>query len=327
MQPAARSYPQLLILLLPLLVLAACAPREPRIPLPEPGEMGRWQPQETTTEERRFWGAIDDAEIIYIGEVHDQDEHHEFQLQVAKGMVQRDLPFAIGWEMFEWPQQEWIDQWEAGQITFEQLMDATQWRERWGAYSEYYETILKWTRDAGVRNIALNAPSSITRKIARGQPLDQSDQELLPQGFFLPPNGLDFFRQQMTGHPGVTEENLSRYYQAQLLWETTMAQQIIDFNETHPGERLLVLIGRGHVQEPYGVPYFVRQKSSPRQLVLNPGQPMEERPARIVRNRARLGPPLQWSLPSITSVREEAQRFAAHQNSADEGTEHGHAKR
>lgn len=267
------------------LLFAACSSRDAHIPLPERDHLGRPAGHDESPAERRFWSSIRDAEIIYLGEIHDRDDHHQFQFDVLRGMHDRGLDFAVGWEMFEWPQQDWINAWEAGALPLDNLFEKVDWQARWGVLSDAYETMLRWTRSAGISNIALNAPAYLTRKIARGRPLDEADQRMLPEGFYLPKDGLARFRSQMTGHPGLTEENLTRYYQAQLLWETTMADRIIEFYEGHPGTRLVVLIGRGHVGEHYGVPFFVRQKISPRQLILDPGAPLAGRGSRLVEAR------------------------------------------
>ncbi len=50
-----------------------------------------------------------------------------------------------------------------------------------------------------------------------------------------------------------------------------MATRIAEFLATHPDEKLIVLIGRGHVEGGFGVPAFVMQKTDAAQLVLFPG--------------------------------------------------------
>ncbi len=50
-----------------------------------------------------------------------------------------------------------------------------------------------------------------------------------------------------------------------------MATRIVDFLAAHPDDKLVVLIGRGHVEGGFGVPAFVMQKSDAAQLVVYPG--------------------------------------------------------
>ena len=43
--------------------------------------------------------------VIYIGETHNNDADHEYQLDVLKGLHARGVRFAVAWEMFDFTQQ------------------------------------------------------------------------------------------------------------------------------------------------------------------------------------------------------------------------------
>ena len=49
-----------------------------------------------------------------------------------------------------------------------------------------------------------------------------------------------------------------------------MAPRILEFLAAHPDEKLVVLIGRGHVEDGFGVPAFVMQKTDARQIIIYP---------------------------------------------------------
>ena len=93
---------------------------------------------------------------------------------------------------------------------------------------------------------------------------------MLPSGYHPLPGGYEYFNEQMAGspHAGADPKNL---YQAQLLWDQTMATRIVEFLAAHPEEKLIVLIGRGHVEGGFGVPAFVMQKTDAQQLIVYPG--------------------------------------------------------
>jgi uncharacterized iron-regulated protein len=71
-------------------------------------------------------------------------------------------------------------------------------------------------------------------------------------------------------HPGMQENDLSRFFAAQNLWDQTMAKTILEFRQKYPKTKLLVLTGRDHVKGGFGIPNYVSQKSSAKQLVLFP---------------------------------------------------------
>jgi uncharacterized iron-regulated protein len=71
-------------------------------------------------------------------------------------------------------------------------------------------------------------------------------------------------------HPGMNAGELPRFFAAQNVWDQTMAKAILVFNKRNPGTKFVVLTGRGHVQDGFGVPNYVHQKSTAKQLVLMP---------------------------------------------------------
>jgi hypothetical protein len=55
-----------------------------------------------------------------------------------------------------------------------------------------------------------------------------------------------------------------------LITEQYAAAEIAAYFRQHPGEKILVFLGREHLGLDHGVPYFVAQKTKARQLILNP---------------------------------------------------------
>jgi uncharacterized iron-regulated protein len=180
------------------------------------------------------------------------------------------MKFAIGWEMFDETQQSSIDAWASHQISLEELMAKTGFQKRWGVYSPVYEQILRTTNKANVRNIALNAPDELARRIARGEPLTSEELAMLPSGFATDEGGYRNFVAMMGEHPGVEERDRRRYFEAQNAWDETMASRILEFKRRNPKLKLVVFTGRDHVSGGYGIPFYVSQKADLKQLVLFP---------------------------------------------------------
>ena len=223
-----------------------------------------------TDAERAYWSQLAPARVIYIGETHNSNADHAYQLEVLKGLKARGTKFAVGWEMFDSTQQPTLDDWNAHRLSSEALLEKTDFERHWGVYSVMYEKILRWTQSEAVPSLALNAPAGLSRKLAQGQPLDASERALLPTGFQPLPGGFEHFTEQMgeAPHQGA---NLENFYKAQLLWDQTMAARIVDYLAAHPDEKLIVLLGHGHVDGGFGVPAFVGQKTDAAQLVVYPG--------------------------------------------------------
>jgi uncharacterized iron-regulated protein len=227
-------------------------------------------PHEPTAAERAYWAQLAPARIIYIGETHTSNSDHEYQLDVLKGLKARGTNFTVAWEMFDYTQQPLLDAWNAHHLTTEGMLEKTDFQPHWGTYSVMYEKILRWTQMEGIPSFALNAPDQLAHKLAQGGALTPDETAQLPTGFHPLSGGYDHFVEQMAQAPH-TGANLENFYKAQLLWDQTMASRIADFAKTHPDGKLVVLIGRGHVDGGFGVPAFVSQKTDAPQLVVYPG--------------------------------------------------------
>jgi uncharacterized iron-regulated protein len=93
---------------------------------------------------------------------------------------------------------------------------------------------------------------------------------LLPSGFIADSGAYKNFVALMGEHPGVEVTDLRRYFDAQNVWDQTMANRILEFKRRNPKVKLVVLTGRGHVFGGYGIPFYLKQKADLKQLVLFP---------------------------------------------------------
>ena len=263
------------MILTAMVLLLATGCRNPNAALTLPKEAGPVPvnlPRRETPAERAYWEQLAPARVIYIGEVHNSDSDHEYELDVLKGLRARDVRFTVAWEMFEVPQQGLLDAWDEHHLSTDALLQKTDFQAHWGSMSVFYEKILRWTQTENVPSLALNAPAALSHKLAMGAPLDPEERAQLPTGFHPLPGGLEHFSEQMAQAPHGSA-NLENFYKAQLLWDQTMATRIVDYLAAHPDGKLVVLTGRGHVEGGFGVPAFVSQKTDAAQLVIFPGGP------------------------------------------------------
>jgi len=216
------------------------------------------------------WTQIANADVIYIGETHTSRRDHEYELELIRLMIRSGMYFAIGWEMFERTQQSELDQFNARRLSLAQLLARTGFEKSWAAYSPLYARILELTAHAGIPNIGLNAPTALAHKVAKGEPLSLNDKKQIPNEFRVPAGAYQHFEQLLKNHPGMEQHDLPRFFAAQNLWDQTMAGTILEFRKKNLTTKLLVLTGRGHVQGGFGIPTYVHQKSSAKQLVLLP---------------------------------------------------------
>ncbi len=259
-----------------MLVVAGCSSTNKGLALPKAGgPIPVSREREPTAAERAYWDQLLPARVIYIAETHNRNSDHEYQWAVLKGLKARGATFTVGWEMFDVTQQPLLDDWNTHRLSTDALLERTDFQRHWGTYSVLYEKILRWTQAEGLANLALNAPGGLSHKLAQGQPLDPEERSLLPTGYQPLPGGYEHFTEQMGDNPHGGA-NLENFYQAQLLWDQTMASRIVAYLAAHPDEKLVVLLGRGHVDGGFGVPAFVSQKTDASQLVVYPDGVPEE---------------------------------------------------
>src|ERR1700731_1487878 len=217
-----------------------------------------------------FWHEVAVADVIYIGETHSDRGSHEYELNLVRGMIRRGIGFVVGWEMLERSQQADLDRFAQHKLSLNDLLTQTGFEKSWSRYSPLYAEILKTTGKAKIKNVALNAPSWLAHKVARGEQLSSTEESEIPKEFTVPAGAYQNFVQLLGDHPGIQEGDLSRFFAAQNLWDQTMAKTILEFRQKYPKTKLLVLTGRGHVKGGFGIPNYVSQRSSAKQLVLFP---------------------------------------------------------
>ena len=59
---------------------------------------------------------VEGADMVFVGEVHDNERHHRAQLDVIRALHKRRIPLAIGLEMFRAEDQDVLGRWVKGKM-------------------------------------------------------------------------------------------------------------------------------------------------------------------------------------------------------------------
>ncbi|HUL31891.1 MAG TPA: ChaN family lipoprotein, partial [Thermodesulfobacteriota bacterium] len=195
--------------------------------------------------------------IVYVGENHDQFSHHAMELEVIKDLYRRGKKIAIGMEMFQRPFQKALDDYMEGQIGERDFLRATQYFKRWGFDYNLYRPILDFARSERIPVVALNLRQEIVDKVFGGgfDSLSEKERELVPSQMDFSD---DAYRERLQKifrqHEDFSAKNFNFFYQAQVLWDETMAESIDEFLKTHPSNQMVVLAGNGHLAYGSGIP-------------------------------------------------------------------------
>ena len=203
-----------------------------------------------------------EARYVVIAESHPERWHHEVQLQLWRALASRQpgVPVHLGMEMFQVPFGPHLADYVAGRIDEQAMLERTEYMERWRFDPSLYAGLWRGARQARVALLALNAPKELTRAIsARGiEGLSPEQRAQLPESMALDDQAhRAWMREIFSQHGGMQmdEATFERFYQAQVTWDETMAQQAYGFMRERPAqERLVIVAGSGHVLNRYGIP-------------------------------------------------------------------------
>jgi uncharacterized iron-regulated protein len=225
------------------------------------------------------------AQVIYLGETHDDAADHQAQLQIIQTLHGLNPKGAIALEMFQRPSQPLLDQYLSGNITETELQQQSEYDQRWGYPWEYYAPILRFAKEQQIPLIALNVPTEITRKVAREglESLTDEERQWIPPNSEIRTDNLSYRQiiQEIYDqiHQGRSaSSNFENFFLAQVLWDETMAQGIADFLKANPDRQIITLAGDGHIAYGYGIPSRVARRVEgvrQRSVILNPDEGME----------------------------------------------------
>jgi uncharacterized iron-regulated protein len=219
-----------------------------------------------TAEAITFESLIDrlvaEAAVVYVGERHTSQEHHEVQLQILTALKDRAAGVTVGMEMFDHTYQPVLDQWSAGELDEGRFLERTHWYANWRFDYELYRPILDYVQENRLPLVGLNLPFHLPPKISTGgldslhphersliaAQIDTSDSEhrAYLEGVFK--------QHRLKGR-----DNFDYFYMAQCAWEDTMAAQVAE--HLSADALMVVIIGNGHIVKRYGVPKRAEKRS------------------------------------------------------------------
>jgi uncharacterized iron-regulated protein len=218
--------------------------------------------------QRQILQSLRAANIIYLGEIHDSKTDHQDQLTILQDLHKHHPKIAIGLEMFQKPFQGALDRYLAGQISETELQAQSEYQQRWGFPWENYAPLLRFAKAQQIPAIALNTPTEITRKVAKqglaslqGDDLkyipplteiDRSNQIYRDQIFAI-------YRQHQL-QATTNSKSFDRFYEAQILWDETMAATAATFYRQNPQHRLVIIAGQAHIRYGHGIPSRLRRR-------------------------------------------------------------------
>jgi uncharacterized iron-regulated protein len=207
--------------------------------------------------------------IVIVGEHHANPSHHLAQLNVIQSLNEAGVQVAIGLEMFRTDSQQELDRWVAGDIGEEEFQ--TIFYDNWGYSWENYRVIFDYAKNRKVPLIGINVSRDITRQVALHgfQSLSKEQKGKLSNiACRVDKEYMDYIKKAYGGH-AHGKLNFSYFCEAQLVWDTVMAINALDYLEKNQKALLVVLTGTGHAQK-NAIPRQIRQRSEVAHAVILP---------------------------------------------------------
>ncbi|HEY9203060.1 MAG TPA: ChaN family lipoprotein [Sulfurimonas sp.] len=195
--------------------------------------------------------------VVYIGEQHTEFSSHLNQLKIIKAMYRQNPNLAIGMEMFQQQFQKHLDDFIAGKISEKEMVAKTEYFKRWKYDYELYRPIILFAKEKSIPIVALNIDREITKKVVNGgfDSLSSEQLEVIPDSIdFENPKYVEQLRGIFGMHQSKSFKNFDEFYHAQLLWDESMAENMVEFMKKNPDYSMAVLAGNGHIMHGHGIP-------------------------------------------------------------------------
>lgn len=229
--------------------------------------------------------AMKDAEVLFIGESHDDKEAHHLQFEILRRLNERygkTRAVALSMEMFERDVQIVVDEYLGGLITETHFLQSSR---PWNNYAEDYRPMIEYARENNLAVIAANAPRRYVNRVGRlgrdslNALSPQAKAWLAPLPFAQASDAYAAkFNSLMNGNNETTNNkdalhaanNITKQspmLEAQSLWDATMASAIAEHLKKN--SLIVQLNGSFHSAARLGAPeHLLRYRPNTRLLVL-----------------------------------------------------------
>ena len=259
------------------MMLAACAPKRPIMPPLATVEGVKRHFSEGRIIDLNTGKAISFPElieqlkaidIILVGEVHNNPEHHLIQTQLLQALMARYAPPpAVAMEFFDTTRQPVLDRFANKDLDETAFLKEVDWKNSWRFPYHFYRPILWIAREKGTVILGINAPNKVVKKVARSGLKSLTTEERNQVAEDIDLGNMDhrayitgiFKQHRFKDHPGNGMGNFDHFYQAQCVWDETMAETIADYMKAQGG-KMVVFTGNGHIVNKFGIPDRVMRR-------------------------------------------------------------------
>ena len=287
-----------------LLVLALVA-QVPTTQAPDPHEARQlpsaqalppiYVPQRVYDTERRTFtdfetmvAALAGADVVFVGEQHDDPYTHRLELALLEGLQRRRVPVTVSLEMFDRDVQGTLNQYLTSATSEAEFLKSSR---PWPRYATDYRPLVELAKAHGWFVIAANVPRRHASAVAKSglgaiADLPEHERPHAARDLQCPRDAyFDRFAATMADHPGEKGKGTpppaderartERYFESQCVKDETMAESIAAAIEGKPGP-LVHVSGAFHSDFAEGVVERTRRRLPGRTIVVLSILPVED---------------------------------------------------
>jgi len=215
-------------------------------------------------------GEVKKADLVLVGEIHGNNEHHRVELDVLRAFHESDTSTAVGLEMFRADSQGALNAWIKGKLPENEFMAV--YLDNWPMPWPLYDSIFRYARVHEIPLIGLNISNAIAKKVAQQgfSSLSREERGQLPPGIScrVDRKYMEFIKKAYADH-GLRDRQFVNFCEAQMVWDRAMAWRLSDYRKKNPGRTVVVLAGVGHAWK-RGIPAGIESESKLKSMVILP---------------------------------------------------------
>ncbi len=218
---------------------------------------------------------IGNADVIFLGENHDDKVAHTLQLEIFKRAVEKygtQRKVALSLEMFERDVQIVLDEYRKNLITEKKFLDDSR---PWKNYQTDYRPLVELAKEQKLDVIAANAPRRYVNMVSRlgrdslKQLSPETKKWLAPLPYGEPSQAYGDKFNALMGKMPEANMGLNKILASQSLWDATMAFSISEFLKKTKNPLVVHLNGAFHTENRLGtVEHLLKYSPKTRVLVV-----------------------------------------------------------
>lgn len=209
-------------------------------------------------------------DVVLLGEYHDEDDHHRWQVQMLSALHVQRPNMVIGFEMFPRRLQPVLDRWTKGELTLKQFLEQAEWEKVWNTSPDLYVPLFQFARINRIPMIALNVDNKLNKTIREKgwEQVPEAEREGVGRAAQASEAYQDYLFDVFGMHAGVhgakgnkpskTDASFVRFVESQTTWDRAMAEALAKRVKSDNKPLAVGIVGSGHLRFGYGIPHQLR---------------------------------------------------------------------